>query len=182
MSDNDDYHDDPSNSKEPKSKRSIFRVFALITAIVGGTFYVQGTLAANISLNTGAPAEFGQGITQTVACDSDGITLTPEFIFENVQGGGSFKLERVVFSDIDTTAQGCANKTLTLGAFGDSEQEPFGSVVITVWGESDYFTFGAGAPITLDSRTSTGFTMLINENSRPAGVFKFTIESSDISP
>ena len=182
MSDNDHYHDDPLNSEAPKSKWSIFRVSALITAIVVGAFYIQGTLASNISLNSGSVGEFGQGVTRTIACDSDGITLTPEFIFENVQGGGSFKLARVLFSDIDTRVQGCANKTLTLGAFGDSEQGSLGSIVITVSATSNYFTFGAGAPVTLINPTSTGFTMLINEESRPAGVVKFTIESADIAP
>ena len=70
MSDFDYYSDDPVNFNQPKSKKRFSGIFALIAALIGGTFYIQSTLAANISLNTG-PVEFGQGITQAVACDSN---------------------------------------------------------------------------------------------------------------
>ena len=50
------YHDDPNDlSLKPKSKK-LSSVLALLLLIVGGTFLVQNTLAANISLNSGGAA------------------------------------------------------------------------------------------------------------------------------
>ena len=39
--------------------------------------------------------------------------------FVNVRGGGSFKLSGVALSNLDTTAQGCAGRTLTMNICGE---------------------------------------------------------------
>ena len=47
---------------------------------IGGLAALTGlgsTLAANITLNSDAPVEFGQGVAQTAACDADGFAITP---------------------------------------------------------------------------------------------------------
>jgi hypothetical protein len=41
------------------------------------------TFAANINLNNNQAVEFGQGVVQTVACDQDGLILTPYSSFIN---------------------------------------------------------------------------------------------------
>ena len=58
MSNLDFYNDDPVDLEQPKSKKRISGVLALVAALIGGTLYIQTTLAANISLSywpTGAP-------------------------------------------------------------------------------------------------------------------------------
>jgi len=66
------YNDDPVGFNQQPQKRKIPAIFGGLLLLVGGSFFVQTTLASNISLNAG-PVEFGQGITQAVACDQDVI-------------------------------------------------------------------------------------------------------------
>ena len=82
------YSDDPIEAQKSK-RRNPFGVIALILSLTAGTFYVQSTLAANVSLNSGAPVEFGQGITATTSCTgSSAITVVTQSSFENGSGGG----------------------------------------------------------------------------------------------
>jgi hypothetical protein len=80
------------------------------------------TLAANISLNSGATVEFGQGVAQTTACDSDGITLTPITSFVNGTPG-NFQLDSITVSSVNadgvvgTPEAGCDGKTFTVKAY-----------------------------------------------------------------
>jgi hypothetical protein len=66
----------PTQAKK-KSKQVIFGVLAIVGVVGIGT-----TLAANINLNGGQNVEFGQGVTQTLACDNQ-ITITPRSKFLN---------------------------------------------------------------------------------------------------
>ena len=68
------YDDDPADFKQSLPKKKISSIFGALVLLIGGTYFVQTTLAANISLGSGQ-VEFGQGVTRAVACDSDGITL-----------------------------------------------------------------------------------------------------------
>ena len=70
------YSDDPGNFNQEPQKRKLPAIFGALLLLVGGTYFVQTTLAANISLNTGAPIQFGQGITQTAACAVDDAPAT----------------------------------------------------------------------------------------------------------
>ena len=56
------YSDDPVEYEEGSGKKKISSFLAFILLIVGSGFYIQTTLAANVSLNSGAPVEFGQGV------------------------------------------------------------------------------------------------------------------------
>ena len=72
--------------ESPKRKKSL-GVLIGIGAIIG-VIALGSTLAANINLNTGKPIEFGQGISQTVACSGDTpIMLTPQSTFINLPAG-----------------------------------------------------------------------------------------------
>jgi hypothetical protein len=69
--------DDPS-ARAPKSKRTVkvWIGIGLIAAVLG----IGSTLAANITINGGKTAEFGQGAQHTVYCGAQGgqkISLTP---------------------------------------------------------------------------------------------------------
>lgn len=181
MSDNDDYHDDPSNSKEPKSKRSIFRVFALITAIVVGAFYIQGTLAANISLNTGAPIEFGQGITATAACSgATDLTITPSSTFVNLSGGGGFYFSSVTVSNIPTS---CYGVDFTINAYDSTNSTSlalFNSTATNavVYNNAGTFSRGTGSTgMTVSSGTGTFTVTFTTPVAQSSNVFKLTIQS-----
>jgi hypothetical protein len=180
------YSDDPDGFNEQPQKKKIPAILGALLLLVGGGFFVQTTLAANIDLGSG-PVEFGQGITQAVACDSDGITLRPESSFVNSEGGGSFKVGSIVFSDIDS---GCSGKSFTIKAFENTSSTPINlvgsvsSIVVTVSSSSPWFTIPTTAGVTLTNTSSTGFTITLDPTATPAAtadVFKFTIESSEAS-
>lgn len=102
----------------------------LVTAIVGAFLFaaVGSTFAANISINANSSGslEYGQGITQAVACNPS-ILITPTNRFVNSSGAGTFFLETITVTDTATvtTAVGvglgnCAGKTLRLRAYNDT--------------------------------------------------------------
>jgi hypothetical protein len=143
------------------------------------------TLAANISLNSGT-LEFGQGVAVTAACDSDGITATPQAVFSNVSGGGTFNFASVSFSGI---ADACANKLFTLNAYGDTSATP---INIATVGANSYSvaTFMLSATLPGSSYISTGgYSSTSNNRAAVIGfrgtqatagaVFKITLQSSD---
>jgi hypothetical protein len=88
---------------------------------VGGSFFVQTTLASSISLNSGSNFEFGQGIVTTKTCDTS-ILVTPLSSFANVENAGEHKFSGLSLSDVDTTddtgaSQGCAGKLFTIKVY-----------------------------------------------------------------
>ena len=106
------------DSPEPKRKsgRKYLRLFLGFGALAGA-LVLGPTLAANLNLNSETPVEFGQGVAQATACDNE-ILVTPSSSFVNGSGSGSFMFTGVVLSNLDTTSEGCAGKTLTLSAYG----------------------------------------------------------------
>ena len=64
------YHDDPVDFEQP-IKRKLSSVLGFIALIAGSVFLIQTTLAGKISLNSGAPIQFGQGVTQLTACSAN---------------------------------------------------------------------------------------------------------------
>ena len=83
------YHDDPieelgSERKKPKA------LFGSVLLLFAGGLFLNTTLAANISLNSGGRVEFGQGMTLTAACaGSTALTVTPNSSFVNAAGAGA---------------------------------------------------------------------------------------------
>jgi hypothetical protein len=102
-------------ARKSRNKSSVKGLAGLAT--VAAIAVLGSTLAANISLNSGGSLEFGQGVSQTTACDSDGITVTPTAGFLNAAGGGAFNFNSVALSGIAST---CNGKTFTINAYGDS--------------------------------------------------------------
>ena len=104
---------EPSRGGRKKSFKTIIGIGAIAGVVVLGS-----TLAASINLNGGGPVEFGQGVTQATACDSE-ILITPYSSFVN-GNPGEFKFSGVMLSQVDTTAQddsndeGCAGKTFLI--------------------------------------------------------------------
>ena len=137
------------NSSRPVRKKSSSSKAMLGLAGIAAVALLGSTLAANISLNSGAGVEFGQGVALTTACDSE-ITSTPTATFANATGAGQFNFSTVAFSNVSSA---CLGKTFTLKAYGDTSATP---LVIATNGATTYnqatFTF------TTASTTSPGIT------------------------
>jgi hypothetical protein len=116
------YSDDPIEETPNPIKRKFSSVLAFILLLVGGTYLVQTTLAANISLNSGSPIQFGQGVSATTACSgATNLTITPNSSFVNASGGGAHYFSSVTVSNIPSS---CNGKDFTINAFGNTSSAP----------------------------------------------------------
>ena len=173
------------NSSRPVRKKSSSSKAILGLAGIAAVALLGSTLAANISLNSGTGVEFGQGVAQTTACDTDsGITVTPGTTFVNESGGGEFNFTRVEFSGIDGA---CESKVFTLKAYGDSSATP---ITLNTVSATPYTS--ATFNFTTSNSTSpnvTGSNYLMNANAgtftigfdgtqaTSGAVYKLTLES-----
>ena len=99
--------DESYEPRERGPKRKYKGPLALSALAVVGALFLQNTLAANISLGTGAKIEFGQGVQVTAACaGNDVLTLTPTSSFVNTSGSGTYYLNSVKVSGVPTTCYG----------------------------------------------------------------------------
>ena len=142
-----DFVDGPKPS--PKgSKRKIKGPIALSILVVIGALFLQNTLAANISLGSGAAIEFGQGVQVATACSgSDTLTLTPYSSFVNSSGNGSYYLNSVKVSGIPSSCNGVdfnisvydSSTSTALPIFATSK------TVATIWNNAGTFQVGSGS-------------------------------------
>lgn len=110
---------DSSGPSRPRKKNSTSRTFLGIMT-VAAVAALGSTFAANISLNSGAAVEFGQGVAVTAACDA-AITVTPGATFTNTIATptpaatptnlGTFKVGTVTITGIDSE---CVDKVFKL--------------------------------------------------------------------
>ena len=180
------YHDDPNDlSLKPKSKK-LSSVLALLLLIVGGTFLVQNTLAANISLNSGGAVQFGQGVAITAACSgADVLTVTPNSEFTNVSGGGDHYLKTITVSGIPA---GCNGVDFNISVYDSTTSTPLSifnssKTVATIYDNAGTFqigTGGSGATVTSGSGTFTiTFTTPV---ALAKNLSRLTLQSSSHAP
>ena len=113
------------NAATPRRKKNNNLKSLAGLATVAAIAVLGSTLAANLSLNNGGAIEFGQGVSVTSACDSDGITVTPSVQFVNAASAGTFYLSTIALTNIDLTdTTKCVGKTFTLNAYNDSDATP----------------------------------------------------------
>jgi hypothetical protein len=179
--DNDFYSDDPIADAHSPSKKKLSSILAFLLLLVGGTYLVQTTLAANISLNTGSPIEFGQGITATAACSgATDLTITPNSSFTNASGAGAFYFSSVTVSNIPTS---CYGVDFTINAYNDSNSSPLAlfnstSASAVVYNNAGTFSGGNGSTGMTVSSGSGTFTVTFNVPvAQSSNVFKLTIQS-----
>ena len=99
------YHDDPVEFSEPKSKKFQGFVAFLLFIFAGGSF-LQSTLAANITLNSG-PVEFGQGASIVAACsEGSPLSVIPKSEFVNAAGAGAHYIKSITVSGIPSSCNG----------------------------------------------------------------------------
>ena len=101
----------------PKRKKTPIYLFAVtaLAAVIG----FGSTFAADITINTGAPIEFGQGVAQTVTCGGAdvNITITPKSTFFNASGAGRYAMSSFEVSNIPAA---CDGVDFTFSFYGDS--------------------------------------------------------------
>ena len=162
----------------PKGGKKSLKLFLGI-GLLAGTVALGSTLAASINLNDSGPVEFGQGVTQTTACD-DEITLTPISTFVNSQSGGTFMGTSIVVSGVDSSAGGCGGKSFTITGYADSS--PVAQIIVSVQSTDPWFTIEAIAGATLTDVSSSSFTITIDPSQviiYASEVSSLTIESWD---
>ncbi len=166
-----------------ESKKSSSALFSILLLLLGGAYFLQTTLAANISLSSNGPVEFGQGIQQTTACSgSTPLTLTPTSSFVNVSGGGAYYFSSIKVSNIPSS---CNGKDFTLRAYGEtsSAQLPLYNSNLTsavVINDGGTYVLGVGSAGMTISQSSGTFTVSFTTPvALSSTVFRITIESGD---
>lgn len=136
-----------NESKSRKNQKKTTGLFVLAAAI-GSALFIGNTLAASISLNSGEPIEFGQGMVATVACSgSSNLNITPVTSFTNSTGAGSYKLSGLNVSNIPDE---CFGKDFVIRAYDDTNSAPLAlfdtsSSDIAVYYNSGVFNISATA-------------------------------------
>jgi hypothetical protein len=110
-------HPEVDHTAAKKKKNNILKVLLGIALLITVPL-IGKTLAASIAINSGSgnQVQFGQGVVQAAACDSD-ITVTPVASFINTSGSGSFQVDTVTLTGI---ADACNGKKFKLNAYGDT--------------------------------------------------------------
>ena len=188
MSD-DFYHDDPVEEIPKKSLRSKFLSTGVV--IVSSVFFFQSTLAGNISLNSDARIEFGQGIVQTTTCAGNpvNLTITAGSTFANQVSGGTHYLKTI---RVDNVPSACRGVDFSLSTFTDSGARPnvlFDSAtlepnaaVIYMSPSSVFYPVNSGN-ITVTTNSSSSFTLSLDTPSANSNdVAKVTIQSAAHNP
>ena len=174
----DSYHDDPTE-EIPRSK---LRAQLLTTGAVifGSIFFFQSTFAGNISLNSGRGIEFGQSVSQAVACSgATDLTLTPRSTFINGSPGAHY-LNSVSVSNIPTS---CYGVDFTISAYNNSSSNPlalFNSTSTNAVVYNDNGTFLPGIRVTgmtVESGVGTFTATFTTPVAQSSSVFKLTIQS-----
>jgi hypothetical protein len=179
--DTDFYSDDPDDFDGDPQRRKLPAFLAFLLLLVGGTYFVQTTLAANISLNTGSSIEFGQGITATTACSgATNLTITPYSSFTNASGAGAFYFSSVKVSNIPTS---CYGVDFTINAYDNTGGSPLAlfnstSANAVVYNNSGTFSRGIGSTgMTVASGSGTFTATFTVPVAQSSNVFKLTIQS-----
>lgn len=144
------------------------------------------TLASNINLNGGGNVEFGQGISATVACQSDPLTITPYETFNNTRQ--SFTLSELDFNNISTgcfstyfkisiwpTSGGAPLIDFGIGTVGGIDVDSPGDSVVV--GETSVNDDGTGH-IRITKIYNSNFDQSDSNNIPAVRIGKITIESS----
>jgi len=140
------YHDDPIVEKSKPRFKGNFRTTAVV--IIASAFFLQNTLAANISLNNGAAVEFGQGVQIVTACSgSDALTLTPDSSFVNAAGAGAYYLKSIKVSNIPSSCNGVDFNISVYDSSTSTALPMFATTktVAAVWSNAGTFQVGSGS-------------------------------------
>lgn len=184
---NEYYWDDPveAEASSLSSRRRTFRVLAMAVAIASIFSVVRATMAANVSLGSGA-IEFGQGVSVQAACAGNTVlTLTPGTSFQNSAGSGDFKIASISISNIPA---GCNNKDFKIKVYDSATATGlpiYDTSTSELWIHADGSTYRGISPGDGYSVTSTSGKFVATFNfpaSSTSAAKTFTLESSEFKP
>ena len=162
---------------KPRGGMTKFIFIGVIVAVIA----LGSTLASNIRINTGGPIEFGQGITQTVACSGNTqLKITPQASFANASGAGAFYFKSVTVSNIPV---GCQGLDFIINAYDNSNADALALFAATeknliVFDTSTGFQVGAGLTgFTLSSGSDSFTATFTNPVALTSTVYKITIQT-----
>ena len=175
------YSDDPVVLDNGPKKRKLPTLLVLLLLIVSGSYAIQTTLAANISLNNGARVEFGQGNLRTAACSGETVlTITPHATFTNAHSSGSYKFNSVTVSEVPDS---CFGVDFLIKAYNNTDGTPLSlfntdSTTAVIYDNAGTFEVGTGGTGTSITSGSGSFTITFDTPvALSSTVFKLTIES-----
>jgi hypothetical protein len=192
MEDNQDEVEDEYYSDDPVVDPKIdwyykLRSFAPVAILLlVTTIYLPNTVGGKISLNSNASIiEFGQGVSQTVACSGDtNLTLTPRSSFTNGSPGAHY-LNSVKVSNIPTS---CYGVDFTISAYNDTGSTPLAlfntsSTNAVVYNNNGAFSSGIDSTgMTVESSTGTFTATFTVPVAQSSSVFKLIIQSGLHTP
>jgi hypothetical protein len=175
------YHDDPVQEETKRKLRN--NLLTPLALIIAAVFFFQSTLAGNITLSSGTGIEFGQGVSQAVACSgSTNLIVTPRASFTNGAGSaGAHYLQSVTVSNIPTS---CYGVDFIISAYGDSSSTPLALFNGTSTSAVIYDDNGTFLPnnrstgMAVESSTGTFTATFTAPVALASTVFKLTIQSS----
>jgi hypothetical protein len=147
-------------SRLRKPKKNGHLLPTLILILIGSTFFLKGTVAANVNLGGGI-VEFGQGVQVTTACSgSTPLTVTPVASFSNQSGVGSFYFKSFTVSNIPS---GCNGKSFTLNAYDSTTAISLAlfdgtSKDVVVYNDNGSYLSVSGSAVTVVTNSSSSFT------------------------
>ena len=181
------YHDDPVEVE--KSGHLTSKLITSAVVVIASVFFFQGTLASNISINSGQNIEFGQSVAVTAVCSgSENLTVTPSSSFVNASNGtGTHYLSTVSVSGIPSSCEGKDfNISFYDSATGSSAlpifTPPFESSksVATVYNNAGYFQGGFQSTGTTVSGASGAFTVTFKTPvALSTNTMKVTLQSTE---
>jgi hypothetical protein len=173
------YHDDPVEEISRTKVRSKLLTTAVV--VVGSIFFFQSTLAGNISLNSNQGIEFGQSVSQAVACSgATNLLLTPLSTFVNGSPGSHY-LQSVTVSNIPIS---CYGDDFIINSYDDSSSTPLAlfnstSTNAVVYNNKGTFQKGIGSSgMTVSSGVGSFTITFTNPVAQSSSVFKLTIRST----
>lgn len=175
------YSDDPEI--DVKANDGILKkVIGAFTILIAAAFFINTTLAANISLNSASTVEFGQGILKTTACSGNTtLTVKPTSSFNNVAGGGSYYLSSIKVSNIPDS---CFGSDFQLNAYGETSSAPLAlfnttSTDAVIYDNAGTFQLGTGSTgMTIASGTGEFTITFTTPVALSGNISRITIQSS----
>jgi hypothetical protein len=175
------YCDDPEN-EEVERQGVLSKFIGAFSILIAAAFFVNTTLAANISLTTASTVEFGQGILKTTACSGNtALTVKPTSSFSNSAGGGSYYLASIKVSNIPDS---CFGSDFQINAYGETSSAPLALFNTTssdavIYDNAGTFQLGAASTGMTITSGSGEFTITFTVPVALSGnVSRITIQSS----
>jgi hypothetical protein len=155
------YFDDPIEFEQNPKPSRLQKVLGAVTILITAAFFINTTLAANISLTNGQSIQFGQGIQQVTACSGNtSLTITPTSTFSNSSGSGSYVLSSIKVTNIPNS---CFGSDFILNVYTETGTTPlaiFGgtSTDAVIYNNAGTFQPGVGSTGMTVSSGSNQFT------------------------